>query len=66
MSLKLQMRTSAKDILAVLENITDLTKEEQQKIICDKIKEKVVKNPSMDLLKEEILEDGSVVLTINV
>ena len=60
------MKTSAKDILEALENITALTEEEQQKIICDNIKEKVSNHPSMTILQEETLEDGSVVLTINV
>ena len=66
MSLKLKMKTSAKDILEALENITALTEEEQQKRICDNIKEKVSNHPSMTILQEETLEDGSVVLTINV
>ena len=37
-----------------------------QAIICNNIREKVVKNSSMKLFSEETLEDGSVVLTIDV
>ncbi len=66
MSVKLKMRTSAEEILETLENLTGLTQEDQQKIICSNIKEKLVNNPTMNLLQEETLEDGSVVLTINV
>lgn len=43
-----------------------LIKKSLQKEICKSIKTKVDKNSSMSLLKEEILEDNSVVLTINV
>lgn len=66
MSVKLKMKTSAEEILNTLEEITDLSLEEQQNMICENIREKVAKNPSMNLLEEETLEDGSVVLTINV
>ena len=37
-----------------------------QKQICNNIREKVSKNPSMKIENEEILEDNSVVITINV
>ena len=70
MSLKLQMSTTAEDVLNVLQTIESKQQEEcSQKIktmICDKIKTNVSKNSSMELLAEENLEDGSVMLTIAV
>ena len=37
-----------------------------QKLICNNIRQKISKNPSMKIENEEILEDNSVLITINV
>lgn len=67
---KLHMETSVDDILEVLNRMDERERKEFEKQLieftCNEIKEKVAKNPSMNLLEEETLEDGSVVLTINV
>ena len=41
-------------------------KEKLQGQICEDIKAQVIKNPSMNLEQEEILEDNSVLLTISI
>lgn len=67
MSVKLEMRTSAEEIL---ETLAKLNKEQgvqrvTQRDICEHIKNKISLNSTMNLLQEEVLEDGSVLLTIN-
>ena len=77
MSVRLNMRVMTEEVLKVLEELEEQEREleEQEKIakqlevretICSNIKEKVEKSVNMNLIHEEILEDGSVVLTINV
>jgi hypothetical protein len=39
---------------------------ELKEAICNNIKENIANSPSMNLVSEEILEDGSVVITVNV
>ena len=68
--IKLKMKTTPKEILEALnmldENDKDKELEISQNDICTNIKNKIQQSQTMDLLQEETLEDGSVVLTINV
>ena len=89
MSVKLEMKTTSKEILNLLEQIANqlevqgISKEEinekinvvekdiQEQIksvqqqICQNIKNNVKNNPEMNIEQEEVLEDNSIVLTIN-
>lgn len=90
MSVKLEMRTTSKEILETLEKIAKQLEEQgiaqdeiEEKIdiiqedikeqikslqeqMCEKIKNNVHKNTNMNIESEEVLEDNSIVLTINI
>lgn len=77
MSVKLKMSVEMEQILKTLRKIDaeekQLMKQEQKnqeielkEAICNNIKENIANSPSMNLVSEEVLEDGSVVITVNV
>lgn len=68
MSVKLSMKTTSEEILKALEELDNENQAKQQEtmeLICQNIKNNVSKTNSMSLIKEEIMEDGSILLTIS-
>ena len=65
-AMKMEMQTSAKDILNAIQQLETESKttKQYQQYICEHIKNKIKTNKEMELLQEKILEDGSVVLTL--
>ncbi|MCM1264970.1 MAG: hypothetical protein NC200_02120 [Candidatus Gastranaerophilales bacterium] len=53
------------ELLPIYNGLAQKQKQLQQQI-CNNIKQKISKNPSMRLEQEEVLEDNSIVLTIKV
>lgn len=70
MSVKLSMKTTSEEILNALEELdkelNPIKQQETMELICNNIKDNVTKTDNMSLLQEEVLEDGSIVLTISV
>ena len=68
MSVRLKMQTTSKEILELLEKMEQNMeiKQDLKEMMCKQIKNKIENNSSMNLVSEEILEDGSVVITVNV
>ena len=68
MSIRLKMQTTSKEILELLEKMEQNMeiKQDLKEMMCEQIKNKIENNSSMNLVSEEILEDGSVVITVNV
>lgn len=70
MSVRLSMKTTSEEILNALEaldkELNPIRQQETMELICNNIKNNVAKTDNMSLLQEEVLEDGSIVLTISV
>ena len=70
MSVKLSMKTTSEEILTALEELdrerNPVKQQETMELICNNIKDNITKSDNINLIQEETLEDGSVVLTISV